>query len=105
MLDGAFLRSMAAPSSRLQRLERIEWAATLPVVEEPEIGARHAVTVAEHDVARDRLDAGAGEHAEIRGLRAPLRDDDLHRAGVEHGGTAHAHAQPRRHRARDGELA
>src|SRR2546427_12998633 len=92
-----------------QRLERIEGAAALAVVEEREIGARDAVTVAQHDVACDRLEAGTEvlarldqhvalaaridarvcEHTEIRGLRAPPRGHDPPPAGVDHRGSAH----------------
>jgi len=40
-------------------LERIERAAALAVVEQAQVGAGHAVAVAQHDVARDRLEPRA----------------------------------------------
>src|SRR5262249_41118860 len=98
------------PGSASSVPEGIEGPAAVLEGEEGEIGAGAAVAVAQHDVARDGLEAGAevlprldqhvllppridaavGEDAHVEGLAAALRHHDLHRARIEHGGATHA---------------
>src|SRR5262245_26907019 len=79
-------------------VERIQRPGAVLVGEEAEIRAGAPVAVAHHDVAGDglearaevlarldedealaaRVDPAVGEDPEIRGLAAPLGDDDLH---------------------------
>src|SRR5262249_58299400 len=94
-------------------------------LEELEVRAGAAVAVAHHDVLGDglearaemlarldqhvalasRIDAAMREYAEIKRLGALFRHHDLHPAGVEHGGAAHAHRRAGRHRPGDHEPA
>src|SRR5882762_1246829 len=118
--QGSWSSTSGAGSGLDVGLERIEGPAAVPVGEALEIRAGDALTVAEHDVTRDRLEAGpevlarldenvalaaridaaVGEHPQIEGLAAALRDHDLHVSSIEHGGAAHADARARGHGAR-----
>src|SRR5439155_20241459 len=90
---GSSWPSTSRARSRLDvGLERIEGPAAVPVAEALEVRAGDALSVAQHDVPRDRLEAGpevlarldedvalaarvdaaVGEHAEVEGLAASL---------------------------------
>src|SRR5215472_13614521 len=47
------------PAAEVEVVERVQRPAPVPILEQPKIGAGDAVAVAQHDVARDRLEARA----------------------------------------------